>query len=224
MEPMKTDMAAGGAVAAAMAALREAGVRVRVTALVPRPRTSPAARPCARRTSSPLRRSDHRGAQHRRRGAAGARRRARLRRRPSRPRPARRPGDADRRGVAGARHAGTAALFSTDEELAAGCSRPARAAASACGGCRSSEDYGPAMDSDVADLRNTSGDPHLRGSIRALRSSCASSPAAGRGPTWTSPARPGRPGATRVTRGGTGFGARLLVRWLEGEHSARAQR
>jgi leucyl aminopeptidase len=43
MVPMKTDMAAGGAVLAAMGALREAGVRVPVTALVPMAENMPGA-------------------------------------------------------------------------------------------------------------------------------------------------------------------------------------
>ena len=78
------------------------------------------------------------------------------------------------------------------------------------------EDYRSAMDSDVADLRNTSGDPHVSGgSITAalfLREFTGGRP-------WAhldiaGPARADRD-EHEVTRGGTGFGARLLVRWLE---------
>ena len=51
---------------------------------------------------------------------------------------------------------------------------------------------------------------------RRRRCSCSRSPATCRGRTWTSPGRPG-PGSddAELVKGGTGFGARTLLRWLE---------
>ena len=64
------------------------------------------------------------------------------------------------------------------------------------------DDYRRALDSPVADLRNI-GQPKLK--LRAARSpprcSCASSPAAGRGPTSTSPGRSGRQRRGRAHQG-----------------------
>ena len=104
MVSMKTDMAAGGAVIAVMTALRDAGVRARVTGLVAAAENLPgASAPAPRRRHHALRRADRRGLQHRRRGPAGPGRRARVRRRRARPRPRRGHGDADRSRLAGPR-------------------------------------------------------------------------------------------------------------------------
>ena len=111
MVPMKTDMAAGGAVIAVMAALRDAGVRVRVTGLVAAAENMPGAgamRP--RDVDHALRRPDGRGLQHRRRGPAGAGRRARVRRRRARPGHRRRRRDPDRGSLAGPGSAARRAL------------------------------------------------------------------------------------------------------------------
>jgi len=217
MVPMKTDMAAGGAVIAAMAALREAGVRARVTALVPAAENLPG--------GSALRPQDvvtHYGGRTVEVLNTDAEGRLVL-------------ADAlayadahldpdllvDLATLTGAASLGLgrrhAALYSTDEELAAGLLAAGESSGERLWRMPLVDDYRPAMDSDVADLRNTSGDPHVSGgSITAalfLREFTGGRP-------WAhldiaGPARAERD-EHEVTRGGTGFGARLLVRWLEG--------
>ena len=217
MVPMKTDMAAGGAVIAAMAALREAGVRARVTALVPAAENLPggsALRPqdvvthYGGRTVEVLN-TDAEG----RLVLADALAYADARLDPDLL--------VDLATLTGAASLGLgrrhAALYSTDEELAAGLLAAGESSGERLWRMPLVEDYRAAMDSDVADLRNTSGDPHVSGgSITAalfLREFTGGRP-------WAhldiaGPARAERD-EHEVTRGGTGFGARLLVRWLEG--------
>ncbi|HTE71794.1 MAG TPA: leucyl aminopeptidase [Actinomycetes bacterium] len=217
MVPMKTDMAAGGAVIAAMAALRDAGVRARVTALVPAAENLPG--------GSALRPQDvvtHYGGRTVEVLNTDAEGRLVL-------------ADAlayadahldpdllvDLATLTGAASLGLgrrhAALYSTDEELAVGLIAAGESSGERLWRMPLVEDYRSAMDSDVADLRNTSGDPHVSGgSITAalfLREFTGGRP-------WAhldiaGPARADRD-EHEVTRGGTGFGARLLVRWLEG--------
>ncbi|HEX7186696.1 MAG TPA: leucyl aminopeptidase family protein, partial [Actinomycetes bacterium] len=78
------------------------------------------------------------------------------------------------------------------------------------------EDYRSAIDSDVADLSNISRDPHISGgSITAalfLREFAGER-------RWAhldiaGPARADRD-EHEISKGATGFGARLLLRWLE---------
>ena len=217
MVPMKTDMAAGGAVIAAMAALREAGVRARVTALVPAAENLPggsALRPqdvvthYGGRTVEVLN-TDAEG----RLVLADALAYADARLDPDLL--------VDLATLTGAASLGLgrrhAALYSTDEELAAGLLAAGESTGERLWRMPLVEDFRAAMDSDVADLRNTSGDPHVSGgSITAalfLREFTGGRP-------WAhldiaGPARAERD-EHEVTRGGTGFGARLLVRWLEG--------
>ena len=217
MLPMKTDMAAGGAVIAAMAALREAGVQARVTALVPAAENLPG--------GSALRPQDvvtHYGGRTVEVLNTDAEGRLVL-------------ADAlayadaeldpdllvDLATLTGAASLGLgrrhAALYSTDEDLAAGLLAAGESSGERVWRMPLVEDYRAALDSDVADLRNTSGDPHVSGgSITAalfLREFAGGRP-------WAhldiaGPARAERD-EHEVTRGGTGFGARLLVRWLEG--------
>jgi leucyl aminopeptidase len=217
MVPMKTDMAAGGAVIAVMAALREAGVRARVTALVPAAENLPggsALRPqdvvthYGGRTVEVLN-TDAEG----RLVLADALAYADARLDPDLLVDVATLTGAASLGL-GRRHA---ALYSTDEGLAAGLLAAGESSGERLWRMPLVEDYRPAMDSDVADLRNTSGDPHVSGgSITAalfLREFTGGRP-------WAhldiaGPARADRD-EHEVTRGGTGFGARLLVRWLEG--------
>ena len=222
MVPMKTDMAAGGAVIAAMAALRDAGVRARVTALVPAAENLPggsALRPqdvvthYGGRTVEVLN-TDAEG----RLVLADALAYADARLEPDLL--------VDLATLTGAASLGLGrrhgALYSTDEELAAGLLAAGESSGERLWRMPLVEDYRAALDSDVADLRNTSGDPHVSGgSITAalfLREFTGGRP-------WAhldiaGPARADRD-EHEVTRGGTGFGARLLVRWLEG-FAARA--
>ena len=66
--------------------------------------------------------------------------------------------------------------------------------------------------------------PATRGRSRR-RCSCSRSPATCRGRTWTSPVRPARAPTTReLVKGGTGFGARTLLRWLEAGSTDRPHR
>ena len=112
----------------------------------------------------------------------------------------------------GRRHA---ALYSTDDALADGLLSAGEASGERLWRMPLVEEYRQAMDSDVADLRNTSGDPLISGgSITAalfLREFAGSR-------RWAhldiaGPARSDRD-EHEVSRGGTGFGARLLLRWL----------
>ena len=97
-------------------------------------------------------------------------------------------------------------------------------AASGCGGCRSSRTTAPRSTPTVADLANISRDPQVGGgSITAalfLREFAGGRPwahldIAGRA------APHGRRGH-EVTKGATGFGARLLLRWLDAQPAPEA--
>ena len=111
------------------------------------------------------------------------------------------------------------ALYASDDELAA----DLRAAGAATGErlwrMPLPEDYTTALTSNTADLAHVAS--AMNGARNAQaggswpRCSCASSPAAAAGPTWTSPA-PARSASDdgELTRGGTGFGTRLLLHWL----------
>ena len=217
MVPMKTDMAAGGAVIAAMTALRDAGVRVPVTALVAAAENMPGA--------GALRPGDvitHYGGRTVEVFNTDAEGRLVL-------------ADAlayadahldpdllvDLATLTGAASLGLGrrhgALFSADDELAT-----SLLAAGADSGERLwrmplVEDYRSALDSQVADLANISRDPHISGGavIAALFLREFAGDRRWAHLDIAGPARADRD-EHEVTRGGTGFGARLLLRWLEG--------
>jgi leucyl aminopeptidase len=115
----------------------------------------------------------------------------------------------------GRRHAG---LFANDDELAAQLADAAERSGEPLWRMPLVEDYRHALDSPVADLRNI-GQPKLKlqgGSITAalfLREFTG-----GRRWAHLDIAGPARSGTDddEVTKGGTGYGVRLLTRWLEG--------
>ena len=122
-----------------------------------------------------------------------------------------------------------AGLFCSDDELAEGLLRASAASGDALWRMPLVEDYRPALSSPTADLRNI-GDPRLKlggGSITAalfLREF-----AGGRPWAHLDIAGPARCEAddAELTKGGTGYGVRLLVRWLEelaAPRPARARR
>jgi leucyl aminopeptidase len=216
MVPMKTDMAAAGAVIAVMTALADAGVRARVTGVVAAAENMPGA--------SALRPGDvitHFGGRTVEVFNTDAEGRLVL-------------ADAlayadavldpdvvvDVATLTGAASQGLgrrhAALYSADEELAAGLLAAGERSGDRLWRMPLVEDYRPAMASEIADLANISRDPHVSGgSITAAlflreftgRRRWAHLDIAG-------PARAERD-EHEVSRGGTGFGARLLLRWLE---------
>ncbi|MFP5218547.1 MAG: leucyl aminopeptidase [Actinomycetes bacterium] len=114
----------------------------------------------------------------------------------------------------GRRHAG---MFASDDVLAAQLQAASEASGEPLWRMPLVEDYRHAIDSDVADLRNI-GRPRLKlqgGSITAalfLREFTGGRP-------WAhlDIAGPARSGGDEdeVTKGGTGYGVRLLTRWLE---------
>jgi leucyl aminopeptidase len=113
----------------------------------------------------------------------------------------------------GKRHA---ALYATDEGLATGLLAASEASGERLWRMPLVEDYRHAIDSDVADLAQISRDRHVSGgSIVAalfLREF-----AGGRPWAHLDIAGPGRSDADEdeLTKGGTGYGVRLLTRWLE---------
>ena len=210
---MKTDMAGGAAVLAAVdaAARLELPVRGdgrgpgggerRLRVLLPAGRRRPARR-----------RADHRGAQHRRRGPDGPGRRPRLR-----PAGARRDGAGRRRhphrrdeGGAGRPDRGAVRHHRRSRRRAAHRRRARRG--SRCGGCRCSR-------STATCWTAPSPTPTTRPATRAATTAALFlQPFAGDLP-WAhldvaGPARAGSDDA-EVVKGGTGFGARTLLRWLE---------
>jgi leucyl aminopeptidase len=113
----------------------------------------------------------------------------------------------------GKRHA---ALYATDQRLAAGLEAAARDSGERVWRMPLVEDYLPALRSHVADLRHICADPKIGGgSIMAalfLREF-----AGGRRWAHLDIAGPARADSDEheVTKGATGYGARLLLRWLE---------
>jgi leucyl aminopeptidase len=216
MVPMKTDMAAGGAVMAVMSALRDAGVRVPVTALVAAAENMPGA--SAMRPGDVLRHYGGRTVEVFNTDAEGrlvladalAYADARLE-------PDVLVDLATLTGAAsmglGRRHA---ALYTADEELARAFESAGQASGERVWRMPLVEDYREALVSEVADLSNISRDPSISGgSITAalfLREFVGAR-------RWVhldiaGPARAERD-EHEVTKGGTGYGARLLLRWLE---------
>jgi leucyl aminopeptidase len=216
MVPMKTDMAAGGAVIAVMAALQDAGVRVRVSGLVAAAENMPGAgamRPqdvvthYGGRTVEVLN-TDAEG----RLVLADALAYADRHLDPDIVVDVATLTGAAAQGL-GRRHA---ALFSADEDLAASLLAAGESSGDRLWRMPLVEDYRSAIDSDVADLSNISRDPHISGgSITAalfLREFAGDR-------RWAhldiaGPARADRD-EHEVSKGATGFGARLLLRWLE---------
>ncbi|RZS87248.1 leucyl aminopeptidase [Motilibacter rhizosphaerae] len=216
MVPMKTDMAGAGAVLAAMTALPELGVRVRVTALLAIAENLPsgsAYRPgdvvthYGGRTTEVLN-TDAEG----RMVLADALAYADAELAPDLV--------VDLATLTGAASLGLGrrhgALFATDEALAASLLAAADASGERLWRMPLVEDYLPALRSPVADLAHVPHDSSVGGgAITAalfLRSFTGGRP-------WAhlDIAGPARADGDEheVTKGGTGFGARLLLRWLE---------
>jgi leucyl aminopeptidase len=216
MVPMKTDMSGGGAVIAVLTALRDAGVRVRVTGLVAAAENMPGAsavRPqdvvthYGGRTVEVLN-TDAEG----RLVLADALAYADARLDPDVVVDVATLTGAASQGL-GRRHG---ALFSADDALAEGLLAAGEASGERLWRMPFVEEHRAALDSDVADLRNTSGDPLLSGG--SITAALFLREFAGRR-RWAhldiaGPARADRD-EHEVSRGGTGFGARLLLRWLQ---------
>jgi leucyl aminopeptidase len=114
----------------------------------------------------------------------------------------------------GRRHA---ALFTPDDRLATGLDAAGRASGEQVWRMPLVEEYRQALDSSVADLRHVTGDPKV--GAGAVVAALFLREFAGRR-RWAhldiaGPARSDKD-EHEVTRGPTGYGARLLLRWLEG--------
>jgi len=216
MVPMKTDMSGGAAVIAAMGALAELGVRARVTGLVAAAENMPSG--SAYRPGDVITHYGGRTVEVRNTDAEGRLVLA----------DALAYADAvlepdvlvDLATLTGAASLGLgrqhAALYATDEDVARGLLDAGEASGDRLWRMPLVEDYRPALDSDIADLCHVSLDPHISGgSITAalfLREF-----AGGRPWAHLDIAGPARSEADtyEITKGGTGFGARVLLRWLE---------
>ena len=216
MKTMKTDMAAGAAVIGAMSALGRLGVRARVTGLVPAAENMPSG--TAMRVGDVLRHYGGKTVEVLNTDAEGRLVLA----------------DAlayaddvlapdlvvDLATLTGAVRvalgSSLAALYATDDELAAGLLAAGAASGERLWRMPLAEDYTDALDSPVADLANVSRTGGRAGSIDAalfLREFTG-------GRAW---AHLDIAGAARAaaddgenTKGATGFGTRLLLRWLAG--------
>ena len=113
----------------------------------------------------------------------------------------------------GRRHA---ALFTADDRLAAGLEAAAASSGERVWRMPLVEDYRPALDSGVADLRHISSDRHV-GAGAVVAALFLREFAGGR--RWAHLDIAGTARSDKdeheVTRGATGYGARLLLRWLE---------
>ncbi|MDP9417020.1 MAG: leucyl aminopeptidase family protein, partial [Actinomycetota bacterium] len=114
----------------------------------------------------------------------------------------------------GRRHA---ALYSTDDELASELVAAGAASGERVWRMPLVEDYRAALDSEVADLCHIATDPHVSGG--SITAALFLQRFAGRR-RWAhldiaGPAR-AEGDEDEVTKGATGYGARLLLRWLEG--------
>jgi leucyl aminopeptidase len=216
MVAMKTDMAAGGAVIAVMTALGELGVRARVTALVAAAENLPGA--SAYRPGDVITQYGGRTVEVVNTDAEGRLVLA----------------DAlayadehlepdvliDMATLTGAAAQGLgrrhAALFTADEALAAQLSDAGEASGDRVWRMPLVEDYRAALDSEVADLSHVSRDRSISGGAILAALFLREFAGARR---WVhldiaGPARAER-AEHEVTKGATGFGARLLLRWLE---------
>ena len=113
----------------------------------------------------------------------------------------------------GRRHA---ALFATDERLAAGLQAAAAASGERLWRMPIVADYRPELDSSIADLRHVAADTHVGGG--AVIAALFLREFVGRR-RWAHLDIAGTARADKdeheVARGATGYGARLLLRWLE---------
>jgi leucyl aminopeptidase len=214
---MKTDMAGGAAVIAVMSALRDLGVRARVTGLVPAAENMPsgsAVRPgdVIRHyggITSEVLNTDAEG----RLVLADALAYADRKLRPD--------VMVDLATLTGAATLGLgrthAALFATDDTLADELSAAGETSGDRVWHMPLVDDYRPSLDSNVADLRNI-GDPDTHFSGGAIIAALFLREFTG-GRRWAhlDIAGPGRSDKDdgELTKGGTGFGVRLLLRWLE---------
>lgn len=216
MVPMKTDMAAGGAVIAVMTALRDLGVRARVTALVAAAENLPGA--SAYRPGDVIRQYGGRTVEVFNTDAEGRLVLA----------DALAYADAhlepdvliDMATLTGAASQGLGrrhgALFTADDALAAELSAAGEASGEHVWRMPLVEDYRSALDSEVADLSHVSRDRSISGGAITAALFLREFAGARR---WVhldiaGPARADR-AEHEVTKGATGFGARLLLRWLE---------
>ncbi|REE95909.1 leucyl aminopeptidase [Thermomonospora umbrina] len=218
MKTMKTDMAAGGVVLAVMGALRDLGVRVRVTGLVAAAENMPsgtAMRPSdvithyGGRTSEVLN-TDAEG----RLVLADALAYADAVLEPD--------AVVDMATLTGAAKVALGlrygALFATDDALAAGLAEAGDGCGEPVWRLPLVEDYRVAIESDVADVANIERRGFGGGAIMAalfLREFVGDRP-------WAhlDIAGPGRSTSddAEITKGATGYGARLLLSWLTGRH------
>ena len=168
MEAMKWDMGGAGAVAGAMKALASRKAKANVVGVCGAGREhARRQRPAAGRRRHHHVGPDDRGDQHRRRRAAGAVRRDDLgAARASSPKVM-----IDLATLTGAMVISLgheyAGMFSNDDGFADSCSRPARRAATSCGGMPMGEAYDKMIDSPIADMKNVG--PREGGSITAAR-------------------------------------------------------
>ena len=216
MAAMKTDMAAGGAVIAVLAALGELGVGVRVTGLVPAAENMPGA--CAYRpgdvvrhyggTTSEVFNTDAEGRMVLADALAYADREL---------------GPdvlVDLATLTGAASLGLgrrhAALFTAEEELVRSLGAAAQDSGEQVWRLPLVEDYRPSLASEVADLAHISRDPKISGGAIVAALFLREFVGARR---WVhlDIAGPARADADEheITKGATGFGVRLLLRWLE---------
>ena len=173
----------------ALGAAASSACRCGSPACSPSPRTPSAARPTAPATSSALRRAHHRDQQHRRRGPPGARRRARLRRRPARPRLRSSTSPRSPAPPASRSAAALAPVFATDAAPGRRARRRRRddwrdAVADAPAGR-----LPRALDSDVADLNHIAAGGAAERSPRPCSSASSWASAAGRTSTSRAPGR-----------------------------------
>ena len=217
MVPMKTDMAAGGAVIAVMSALKAAGVRVPVTGVVAAAENMPGA--SALRPGDVIRHYGGRTVEVFNTDAEGRLVLA----------------DAlayadeqlgpdiliDLATLTGAASIGLGrrhgALYTADEELAGQLLAAGDTSGETLWRMPLVDDYRSALDSSVADLANISRDPGIQGGSIVAALFLREFVGARR---WAhldiaGPARSDRD-EHEVSKGGTGFGTRLLLRWLEG--------
>jgi leucyl aminopeptidase len=216
MVPMKTDMAAGGAVIAVMTALRDLGVRARVTALVAAAENLPGA--SAYRPGDVITQYGGRTVEVFNTDAEGRLVLA----------DALAYADAhldpdvlvDMATLTGAASQGLgrrhAAMFTADDALAAQLSEAGEASGDRVWRMPLVEDYRAALDSELADLSHVSRDRSISGGAITAALFLREFAGARR---WVhldiaGPARADR-AEHELTKGATGFGARLLLRWLE---------
>jgi leucyl aminopeptidase len=216
MVPMKTDMSGGAAVLGAMSALAALGVRVRVTGLVAAAENLPSG--SAMRPGDVLTQyggttvevfnTDAEG----RLVLADALAYARDRLDPDAVVDLATLTGAASRGL-GRRHA---ALYATDDGLAQALIEAGEASGERLWRMPLVEDYRPSLDSDVADLAHISRDATVQGG--SITAALFLREFAGKAP-WAhlDIAGPARSDAEEheVNKGGTGFGTRTLLRWLE---------